>query len=122
MAAAETRRLVDIIARFGRTHFRGRHQHLAECNLTELHAGVKTELRNTRLRTVGLWSNCAMQSCRRPAAHCAALLDAGAAMQVGFDLKSAAATEPRAIDLQILHDSLHVVARLGERNLFDPVD
>ena len=59
---------------------------------------------------------------RQTAAGGAALLDAGATMQVGFDLKPAAAAEPRPVDLQILHDSLHVVACLGERNLFDPVD
>ena len=43
-------------------------------------------------------------------------------MQVGFDLKLGPAAEPRAIDLQILHDPLHVVPRLGERDLFDPID
>src|SRR6202012_2229651 len=50
-----------------------------------------------------------------------ALLDR-AAMQVGFDLKPCAAAEAGAIDLQILHDPLHVVTGLGERNLFNPVD
>ena len=50
------------------------------------------------------------------------LLDAGAAMQVSFDLKLGPAAEPRAIDLQILHDPLHVVPRLGERDLLDPID
>ena len=43
-------------------------------------------------------------------------------MQVGFDLELGPAAEPRAIDLQVLHDPLHVVARLGERDLLDPVD
>ena len=41
-----------------------------------------------------------------------ALFDA-AAVQVGFDLKPCPAAEPRAIDLQVLHDPLHVVPRLG---------
>src|SRR5256714_15525018 len=50
------------------------------------------------------------------------LFDAGAAVQVGFDLEPGPAAEPRAVHLQVLHDPLHVVARLGERNLFDPVD
>src|SRR6266496_958806 len=50
------------------------------------------------------------------------LFDAGAAMQVGFDLESGPAAEPRAIDLQVFHDPLHVVPRLGEGDLFDPVD
>ena len=50
------------------------------------------------------------------------LFDAGAAVQVGLDLQPRAAAEARAIDLQILHDPLHVVARLGERDAFDPVD
>ena len=49
-------------------------------------------------------------------------MDAGAAMQVSFDLKLGPAAEPRAIDLQILHDPLHVVPRLGERDLLDPID
>src|SRR6185436_18626967 len=50
------------------------------------------------------------------------LLDAGAAMQVGFDLGPGPTAAPRAIDLQVLHDPLHVIPRLGERDLFDPVD
>ena len=50
------------------------------------------------------------------------LLDAGAAMQVGFDLEPGPAGEPRTIDLQVLHDPLHVVPCLGERDLLDPVD
>ena len=33
-----------------------------------------------------------------------------------------AAAEAGAIDLQVLHDPLHVVARLRERNALDPVD
>jgi hypothetical protein len=43
-------------------------------------------------------------------------------MQVGFDLEPGPAAEPRAIDLQVLHDPLHVVPRLGERDQLDPVD
>ena len=43
-------------------------------------------------------------------------------MQVGLDLEPGPAGEPRGIDLQVLHDPLHVIARLGERDLFDPVD
>src|SRR6185437_13865608 len=53
--------------------------------------------------------------------YVAALLDR-AAMQVGFDLKPVSAAEAGAIDLQILHDALHVIAGLGEWDLFDPVD
>ncbi len=43
-------------------------------------------------------------------------------MQIGLDLKPVSTAEPRAINLQILHDPLYVVTSLGERNLFDPVD
>src|SRR6267143_6514244 len=50
------------------------------------------------------------------------LFDAGAAMQIGPDLQPGSAAEARAIDLQILHDPLHVIAGLGERDQFDPVD
>src|ERR1700722_11639287 len=49
------------------------------------------------------------------------LFDA-AAVQVGLDLQPRSAAEARAIDLQIFDDPLHVIARLGERNLLDPVD
>jgi hypothetical protein len=51
-----------------------------------------------------------------------ALFDAGAAVQVGLDLQPRPAAEAGAIDLQVLHDPLHVVAGLGERDLLDPVD
>src|SRR5258705_11871359 len=50
------------------------------------------------------------------------LFHAGAAAQVGFDLKLRAAAEASAVDLQILHDPLHIVARLGEWNELNPVD
>src|SRR5207249_11224359 len=50
------------------------------------------------------------------------LFDAGAAMQVSFDLEPGPAAEPRAIDLQVLHDPLHVIPCLGERDLLDPID
>ena len=43
-------------------------------------------------------------------------------MQIGLDLKPGPAAESRAIDLQVLHDPLHVVARLGERDGLDPID
>src|SRR3954452_24668870 len=43
-------------------------------------------------------------------------------MQGGFGLETGPAAEPRAIDLQVLHDPLHVIPRLGERYLFDPID
>ena len=43
-------------------------------------------------------------------------------MQVGLDLQPRSAAEAGAIDLQILHDPLHVVAGLRERDLLDPVD
>src|ERR1700736_2912850 len=50
------------------------------------------------------------------------LFDAGAAMQVGLDPQACAAAESRAIDLQVLHDPLHVIAGLGERDQLDPVN
>ena len=43
------------------------------------------------------------------------------AMQVGLDRRGAGA-EARAVDLQVLHDALDVVARLGERDALDPID
>ena len=43
-------------------------------------------------------------------------------MQIGLDLQPCTAAEPRPVDLQILHDPLHVVAGLGERDQLDPVD
>ena len=43
------------------------------------------------------------------------------AMQVGLHGRGAGA-EARTIDLQVLHHTLHVVARLRERDAFDPVD
>ena len=43
-------------------------------------------------------------------------------MQIGFDLQPRSAPEACAIDLQILHDALYVVAGLRERNLLDPID
>src|SRR3954449_7403898 len=46
----------------------------------------------------------------------------GAAAQIGFDLQPRATTEAGAVDLKVLHDPLHVVACLGERNQLDPVD
>ena len=50
-----------------------------------------------------------------------ALFDA-AAMQVGFDLQPRPTAESRSVALQVFHDPLHIVARLGERDVFDPVD
>ena len=47
---------------------------------------------------------------------------AGAAAQIGLDLQPRAAAEAGAVDLKVLHDPLHVVARLGERDQLDPVD
>ena len=41
------------------------------------------------------------------------LFDA-AAVQIGLDLKACAAAEARAIDLQVFHDPLHIVAGFGE--------
>jgi hypothetical protein len=43
-------------------------------------------------------------------------------MQVGLDLQPRSAAEARAINLQILHDPLHVISCFGERDQFDPVD
>src|SRR5580704_807591 len=42
-------------------------------------------------------------------------------MQVGFKRRGALAIT-RAVDLQILHDPLDVVARLGKGNALDPID
>src|SRR5207245_2352613 len=47
---------------------------------------------------------------------------AGTAAQVGLDLQPRAAAEAGAVNLKVLHDPLHVVARLGERDQLDPVD
>src|SRR5216683_7575934 len=49
-----------------------------------------------------------------------ARLDRRGAVQVRLD-RGGAGAEPRAVDLQILHDPLDVVARLGERDALDPV-
>ena len=45
-----------------------------------------------------------------------------AAPEVGLDQQLAAAAEAGAVDLQVLHDPLHVIARLGDRDALDPVD
>ena len=45
-----------------------------------------------------------------------------AAMQVGLDLQPRSAAEARTIDLQILHDPLHVISCLGKGDQFYPVD
>src|SRR3984893_15296982 len=50
-----------------------------------------------------------------------ARLDRRGAVQVRLDRRSAG-TEARAVDLQILHYTLDVVARLGERDALAPVD
>src|SRR5207237_6615408 len=50
------------------------------------------------------------------------LFQAGAAAQIGLDLQPGSAAEAGAIDLQVLHHPLHVIAGLGERNLLDPID
>ena len=50
------------------------------------------------------------------------LFRAGAAAQVGFDLQLRAPAKAGAIDLQVLHDALDIVARLGDRDALDPVD
>src|SRR5712671_6194098 len=42
------------------------------------------------------------------------LFHAGAAVQVRLDLQPGPAAEPRAVDLQVLHDPLHVIAGLRE--------
>src|SRR2546427_7099186 len=46
----------------------------------------------------------------------------GAAVEVRLDHQPRSAPEPDAIDLQILHHPLDVVARLGERDALDPID
>src|SRR5579871_6327286 len=45
-----------------------------------------------------------------------------AAMQIGLDLQPRSAAKARPVNLQVLHDPLHVVPRLGEGDQFDPVD
>src|ERR1700749_2685478 len=50
------------------------------------------------------------------------LVGGGAAAQIGLDHQAGAAAEPSAIDLNVLDDALHVVARLGERDALDPID
>jgi hypothetical protein len=50
----------------------------------------------------------------RPAGY--QLFVAGAAVQVGLDLQPRAAAKSGPVDLQILHDPLHVIAGLGERD------
>src|SRR3979411_3139200 len=50
------------------------------------------------------------------------LFHAGAAVQIGLDLQPRSAAESCPIDLQILHDPLHVVAGFGERDQLDAVD
>src|ERR1700686_4800945 len=55
-------------------------------------------------------------------ANATSLFDAGAPVQVGLDLEPRAAAESETIDLQVLHDPLHVIAGLGERDQLDPVD
>src|SRR5262249_20322462 len=45
-----------------------------------------------------------------------------AAMQVGLDLQPRAAAKSGTVDLQVLHDPLHIVAGLRERNQLDPID
>ena len=42
-------------------------------------------------------------------------------MQVGLHSRGAGA-EARAVDLQVLHDTLRIVARLSEWDAFDPID
>src|ERR1043166_1889183 len=48
------------------------------------------------------------------------LLDRRGTMQVGLEC-CGILSEPLTVDLQILHDPLDVVARLGEWNALDPV-
>ena len=54
----------------------------------------------------------------RPASGAARHLRRGA----GWARRSRCWRRSAAIDLQILHDTLHVVARLGERDALDPID
>jgi hypothetical protein len=42
-------------------------------------------------------------------------------VQVGLERRDAG-VKACAVDLQVLHDTLDVVARFGERDAFDPVD
>src|ERR1700712_3271511 len=59
--------------------------------------------------------------CWNDLARTGSLFDASA-VEVRLDLQPRAAAEAGAVDLQILHDALHVVAGLGERNQLDPID
>ena len=45
-----------------------------------------------------------------------------AAAQVGLDQQPRIVVEPGAIDLHVLDNALHVIARLRERDALDPVD
>src|SRR4051794_20406813 len=45
-----------------------------------------------------------------------------ATAQIGFDHQLGTATKADAIDLQVFHYALDVIAGLGERDAFDPVD
>ena len=52
------------------------------------------------------------------------LLEGGqrSAAQIGLNQEGCAAAEPRTIDLNALDDALDVIAGLGKRDAFDPVD
>src|SRR5262245_22947390 len=52
---------------------------------------------------------------------CGVSLARGPALEVGFDHELAAATEARAVDLQVLHDARDIIAGLGDRDPLDPV-
>src|SRR6266446_7501571 len=76
------------------------------------------ELRSTRATPLG-FPRSLRNSCYRD--RFGARLDRRGAVQVRLD-RGGAGAEARAVDLQILHDPLDVVARLGERDALDPVD
>src|ERR1700733_2462856 len=95
-----------------------------ECELTAFDRSLPALLRlaGTRLTADGDRSTATVlfgQSIhrRRPAGT----LHVGPAVQIGFDGGDAGA-ETQAVDLKILHDALHVIARLGDRNALHPVD
>ena len=52
----------------------------------------------------------------------ATLIPPAAALQVVVDQIGGALVQALAVDLQVLHHPLHIVARLVERDALDPVD
>src|SRR5262249_27196697 len=75
--------------------------------------------RSTRATPLEFSRSLLRNSCHRD--RLGARLDRRCTVQIRLD-RGGAGAEPCAVDLQILHDPLDVVARLGERDALDPVD